>query len=109
MSSLSVLLLAFTPLPERGVNSAALQLSDSAASALCIGLAGALVAASTRGLLPLGRAAGALDVLMLAVALACAVLAGRARRPAPRSGAPATATRPGAAGRPDPVPGAGGP
>ncbi len=57
------------------------------ASALCIGLAGALVAASARGLLPLDRAAGALDLLMLVVALAGAALAGRARRPAPR-GAP---------------------
>ena len=61
MSSLSVLLLSFSPPAERGVNSSALQLSDSVASALCIGLAGALVAASARGLLPLepgGRRAG---------------------------------------------------
>ena len=84
MSSLSVLLLSFSPPAERGVNSSALQLSDSVASALCIGLAGALVAASARGLLPIERAAGVLDLLMLAVALAGAVLAGRARRPVPR-------------------------
>jgi MFS family permease len=81
MSSLSVLLLSFSPPAERGVNSSALQLSDSVASALCIGLAGALVAASARGLLPIDRAAGALDLLMLVVALAGAALAGRARRP----------------------------
>ena len=84
MSSLSVLLLLFSPPAERGVNSSALQLSDSVASALCIGLAGALVAASARGLLPIARAAGALDLLMLVVALAGAALAGRARRPIPR-------------------------
>jgi MFS family permease len=84
MSSLSVLLLSFSPPAERGVNSSALQLSDSVASALCIGLAGALVAASARGLLPIQRAAGVLDLLMLAVALAGALLAGRARRPVPR-------------------------
>ena len=84
MSSLSVLLLSFSPPAERGVNSSALQLSDSVASALCIGLAGALVAASARGLLPIERAAGVLDLLMLVVALAGAVLAGRARRPIPR-------------------------
>ena len=85
MSSLSVLLLSFSPPAERGVNSSALQLSDSVAGALCIGLAGALVAASARGLLPLSRAAGALDLLMLVVALGGAALAGRARRPSPAS------------------------
>ena len=52
------------------------------ASALCIGLGGALVAASARGVLPLGRAAGALDLLMVLVAVGGAILAGRARRPA---------------------------
>ncbi len=90
MSSLSVLLLLFSPPAERGVNSSALQLSDSVASALCIGLAGALVAASARGVLPLGRAAGALDLLMVAVAVAGAILAGRARRPARSSPAAPT-------------------
>jgi hypothetical protein len=84
MSSLSVLLLLFSPPAERGVNSSALQLSDSVCSALCIGLAGALVAASARGLLPLNRAAGALDLLMVVVALGGAALAGRARRPRSR-------------------------
>jgi sugar phosphate permease len=79
MSSLSVLLLAFSSPAERGVNSSALQLADSVGSALCIGLGGALVAASARDLLPLSRAAGALDVLMLAVALTGAAMAARAR------------------------------
>jgi MFS family permease len=98
MSSLSVLLLLFSPPAERGVNSSALQLSDAAASALCIGLAGALVAASARGLLPLNRAAGALDLVMLGVALTGAVLAGRARRARPRAGADAMPARSAGAG-----------
>jgi MFS family permease len=79
MSSVSVLLLEYSPAAERGVNSAAMQLSDSTCVALCIGLGGALVAASTRGLLPINRAAGALDLLMVAVAVAGLLLAGRAR------------------------------
>jgi MFS family permease len=79
MSSVSVLLLSFSPPAERGVNSSALQLSDATASALCIGLGGALVAAGARGLLPLNRAAGALDLLMCALAIVGVVLAGRAR------------------------------
>jgi len=98
MSSLSVLLLSFSPPAERGVNSSALQLSDSVASALCIGLSGALVAASARGLLTLNRAAAALDLLMLLVAVGGAALAGRARRPALRghaSPAPAPTATPG--------------
>jgi hypothetical protein len=100
MSSLSVLLLSFSPPAQRGVNSSALQLSDSVASALCIGLAGALVAAGARGLLPLNRAAGVLDLLMLVVALGGAVLAGRARRPVRL---PSTPDRPGSSGSPAPA------
>jgi MFS family permease len=95
MSSLSVLLLSFSPPAERGVNSSALQLSDSVASALCIGLGGALVAASARGVLPLGRAASALDLAMVAVVVAGAVLAGRARRPV-HTGPPELAPAPSA-------------
>jgi MFS family permease len=79
MSSVAVLLLAYSPEDERGTNSSAIQLSDAVCSALCIGLAGALVAASTRGLLPLSRAAGALDLLMAAAALGGVVLAARLR------------------------------
>ena len=78
---MSVLLLALSPTAQRGENSSALQIADAVATALCIGLAGALVAASARDLLSLSAAAGALDLLMVAVALAGAVLAGR---PAPR-------------------------
>lgn len=79
MSSVSVLLLQLSPPAERGVNSSALQLADSTLAALCIGLGGALVAAAARDVLPLGRAAGGLDLLMCAVALGGAALAGRAR------------------------------
>ena len=42
-------------------------------------LGGGLVAASARDLLPLSRAAGALDVLMLAVAVIGAAMAAQAR------------------------------
>jgi MFS family permease len=79
MSSVSVLLLAFSPPAERGVNASALQLSDAVSSALCIGLAGALVAASARNVLTLPHAAAVLDLLMMAVALVGVVLAGRLR------------------------------
>jgi MFS family permease len=49
MPSVGVLLLDQSPERERGANSAALQISDVTASALCIGLAGVLVAAATAG------------------------------------------------------------
>ncbi|MGY1803511.1 MFS transporter [Blastococcus sp. SYSU D00922] len=44
MPSIGVLLLDQSPESERGANSAALQISDVTASALCVGLAGVLVA-----------------------------------------------------------------
>jgi hypothetical protein len=83
MSSVSVLLLRLSPAAERGANSSALQIADSVSSALCIGLAGALVAASAREVLSLPVAAGTLDLVMVAVALTGAALAGRARTPHP--------------------------
>lgn len=82
MSSIGVLLLAQTPPAERGRNSSALQLADSVCSALLIGGAGALVAASTRGVLGLSAAAGLVDLAMLGVVVLAAVVAGRARDPA---------------------------
>jgi MFS family permease len=81
MTSVSVLLLALTPAAERGAGSSALQISDAVGSSLCIGLAGALVAASERGVLPLPAAAAALDLLMVAVAATGALLAGRVAAP----------------------------
>ncbi len=83
MASIGVLLLRFTPPAERGANSSALQISDSVCSALCIGLAGALVAASARDVLPLPVAAGTLNLVMVAVAVTGAALAGRVRAPTP--------------------------
>jgi hypothetical protein len=81
MASIGVLLLRLTPPAERGANSSALQISDSVCSALGIGLAGALVAASARGVLPLPSAATTLNLVMVAVALLGALLAARARTP----------------------------
>jgi MFS family permease len=83
MASIGVLLLRLTPPAERGANSSALQISDSVSSALCIALAGALVAASARDVLSLPAAAATLDLVMVGVALTGAALAARARGPAP--------------------------
>jgi MFS family permease len=82
MASIGVLLLGLTPPAERGANSSSLQISDSVAGALSIGLAGALVAASARGVLPLPAAVATLDLVMVGVALGGAALAARARPPA---------------------------
>ena len=80
--SISVLLLALTPPSERGVNSAALQIADAVASAVCIGFGGVLVAAAERGAFTLTVAAVTLDVLMAGLAAAGALLAPRGRAPA---------------------------
>jgi MFS family permease len=82
MASIGVLLLGLTPPAERGANSSSLQISDSVSSALCIGLAGALVAASARDVLPLPAAAATLDLVMVGLAGIGAALAARARAPA---------------------------
>ncbi len=90
MASISVLLLGLSPVAERGANTSALQISDSVASALFIGIGGALVAASERGTLGLGTAAATLSLAMVAVCLLGVGLAGRARSPSPApAGAPA--------------------
>jgi MFS family permease len=81
MPSVGVLLLALTPEAQRGANSSALQISDSTTSALCIGLGGALVAASERGVLGLPAAVAIQGTLMVGLALTGALLAGRARAP----------------------------
>jgi hypothetical protein len=49
MPSIGVLLLDQSAENERGANSAALQISDVTASALCVGLAGVLVAGAADG------------------------------------------------------------
>jgi MFS family permease len=83
MPSTSVLLLALTPPPQRGVNSAALQIADAVTSAVCIGIGGVLVAAAERGAFSLSVAAGTVDLLMAGLAATGAVLAPRGRAPDP--------------------------
>ena len=82
MPSLGVLLLDQSPEHRRGADSAAFQIADVTGSALCVGLVGVLVAATTAGLLPLRVA------VVVAVAV-LTVLAGLGAALAPRAGAPA--------------------
>ncbi|MEN3360237.1 MAG: hypothetical protein V7637_4219, partial [Mycobacteriales bacterium] len=81
-ASLSVLLLRLSPPERHGTDSASLQVCDAVGSALCIGFGGVLVAAAARGALSLPSALLTVDLLMAALALAGAGLAGRARAPA---------------------------
>jgi MFS family permease len=85
MPSVGVLLLEQSPEHRRGADSAALQIADVTGSALCIGLAGALVAAATAGALPLAVAVPVAYGAAAALTLAGAALAGRAA-PAPGTG-----------------------
>lgn len=78
MPSVGVLLLDQSPEHRRGADSAALQIADVTGSALCIGLAGVLVAAATGAVLALTVAIPAAYVFCTALALVGAVLAGRA-------------------------------
>lgn len=78
MASVSVLMLQLSPPRAQGTNSAALQVSDSLFAAVTIGLGGALFALGLRH----GDGVWALrliDLLMIAIALAGVVLAGRVR------------------------------
>lgn len=79
MSSVSVLLLNFTTDADRGADSASLQLSDAAASALTTGVAGVLIAAAARGTIGFTGAFVTLDLAMCAVAIGGMLVAGRAR------------------------------
>lgn len=79
MPSLSILLLDFSPVAERGRNSSAMQIADMLTSALCIALGGALVAAAERSALSLPTAVTVIDLTMCAVALVGAVAAVRIR------------------------------
>ena len=81
MSSISVLLLAQSPVADRGANTSALQVADFTSAAVLIGAAGALVAASTRGALSVQAAAGIVNVTMAGVAVLAALLAGRTQAP----------------------------
>jgi MFS family permease len=84
MPSLSVLLLDQSAEHRRGADSAAFQISDVTASALCVGIVGVLIGATTASLLSLPAA------VLLAVA-ALTGLATVGAWAAPRSGAPAAA------------------
>jgi MFS family permease len=77
MPSVGVLLLDQSPEAERGANSAALQISDVTASALCVGLSGVLVAGAADAGGPLWPAVLAAVALLTVPALLGARVAGR--------------------------------
>ncbi|MGY1608499.1 MFS transporter [Geodermatophilus sp. SYSU D00700] len=77
MPSVGVLLLDQSPEAERGANSAALQISDVTASALCIGLSGVLVAGAADAGGPLWPAVLAAVAVLTLPALLGARVAGR--------------------------------
>jgi MFS family permease len=91
MPSVAVLLLDQSPEHRRGADSAALQISDVTASALCIGLAGVLIAAATADLVSLPVAIIASASVFTAVAVLGGVVAGRAAAP-PAGAVPAGAS-----------------
>jgi MFS family permease len=90
MPSVGVLLLDQSPEAERGANSAAFQISDVTASALCVGLSGVLVAGAADGGGPLWPAVVAAVAVLSVPAFLGARVAGRTVPPG--QGAPATAT-----------------
>src|SRR4051794_20479396 len=92
MPSVGVLLLDQSPEHRRGADSAALQISDVTASALCIGLAGVLVAAATAGALSLPAAVLVSIAVFTLFAVVGAGVAGRAAAPVPQRDAAAGAT-----------------
>jgi MFS family permease len=82
MPSLGVLLLSQSPEHRRGADSAALQIADVTSSALCVGVAGVLIAAATAGLVSLPAAIVASVGVFMVVALLGVAVAGRAAAPA---------------------------
>lgn len=86
MPSVGVLLLDQSPEAQRGANSAALQISDVTASALCVGLAGLLVAGAADGTGPLWPAVVAAVAVLTVPALLGAGIAGRTASPGPSPG-----------------------
>jgi MFS family permease len=91
MPSVGVLLLDQSPERRRGADSAALQIADVTCSALCVGLAGVLVAAVAAGLLSMSAAVGASTAVFVLLALVGVRVAGRAAAPAAEgTAAPAT-------------------
>jgi MFS family permease len=92
MPSLGVLLLEQSQEHRRGADSAALQIADVTCSALCIGLAGVLVAAATAGALSLPAAVLVSIAVFTSLALLGVRLSGRAGGPVPQQDAPEGAT-----------------
>jgi len=82
MSSVGVLMLAFTTDADRGGDSAALQLADVTVSAVTTGIGGVLVAAAGDGRIDSTTAFVTIFALMAAVAGVGSLLSGRARPPA---------------------------
>jgi MFS family permease len=87
MPSVGVLLLDQSAERDRGANSAALQISDVTASALCIGLAGVLIAAAAGGALSVPAAVLVTIAVLTALALVGVRVAGRTAPPADRAAA----------------------
>ena len=87
MPSVGVLLLDQSSERDRGANSAALQISDVTTAALCIGLAGVLIAAAADGVLSVPAAVLLTIAVLTALAVVGASVAGRAAAPAPRPAA----------------------
>jgi MFS family permease len=92
MPSVGVLLLDQSAEHRRGADSAAFQIADVTGSALCVGVVGVLVAASTAGLLPLSTAVLLSVGVLTALAAVGAVVAPRAGAPATPPGAAVPAT-----------------
>ena len=92
MPSVGVLLLEQSPEHRRGADSASLQISDVTSSALCVGLAGVLVAAATAGLLSMPVAVLVSVACFTALALVGVGVAGRAAAPVAAAAEPADAT-----------------
>ena len=92
MPSVGVLLLDQSSERDRGANSAALQISDVTMAALCIGLAGVLIAAATDGVLTVSAAVLVTIAVLTALALVGVAVAGRTAAPARRPTSPGTTT-----------------
>jgi MFS family permease len=78
MPSVGVLLLEQSPEDRRGADSAAFNIADVTASAVCVGIVGILIALTTAGALPLRAAVGVAVGVLALLAATGAVLAVRA-------------------------------
>jgi MFS family permease len=92
MPSVGVLLLDQSPEHRRGADSAAFQIADVTASALCVGVVGVLIAATTAELLTLPAAVLVAIVVLTSLALLGARIAPRAGAPAAHAGPDVPAT-----------------